>query len=536
MPRPTVCLNMIVKDESKNIIDCLKCVVDYIDYYLIVDTGSTDNTIELIETFMEEHGKEGKVISHIFETCECHPNDKTWYFDFEKNRNYAIEQAQLQDETKNATYLMFMDADDRVYGKIPVGEILSHKLDVCQLDLHYGGMVFPRNIFMKNDPSLNIRYEGALHETLDISKVSKIKLFQGDYHIIGNSDGYCSRITDRHEKYALIFESILEDPNCKNRSRQIFYCAQSWKDAGNIDKAIEYYKIRAEMKEGYTEERYISYYRLAQLYLQKKMDWNIIEKMCMMAYNICLYRSETLYIIQDHYKNNGNLTKAVEIGELAVKIPMPSGSLFVDKDIYNIHIPFTLAVSYYLLGKFRESYYYCEKINTEYAKNLGKECLFYLEDKISAAVYIDSRRINLDVEKNLVLLCNTYRITIVSDYFGLRYPTISPKDISEIEFDVIIYYDSIPSIPFKLRDEVKSIYLRLRPEMYMSFPYGVEAIVMNSEEIGMNIITDPCTVVDLESEQNEIAKPILAERELPVCIQRLSPALKDKYTMMKHKW
>ena len=47
----TLCLNMIVKNESKIIRRLLESVAPYIDCYCICDTGSTDNTIEIIQTF-----------------------------------------------------------------------------------------------------------------------------------------------------------------------------------------------------------------------------------------------------------------------------------------------------------------------------------------------------------------------------------------------------------------------------------------------------------------------------------------------------
>jgi glycosyltransferase involved in cell wall biosynthesis len=40
----SVCLNMIVKNESKVIERCLRSVKGCIDYWVIVDTGSTDDT------------------------------------------------------------------------------------------------------------------------------------------------------------------------------------------------------------------------------------------------------------------------------------------------------------------------------------------------------------------------------------------------------------------------------------------------------------------------------------------------------------
>ena len=50
----TICLSMIVKDESHIIHECLESIAPHIDYWCICDTGSSDNTKEIIKDFFEE--------------------------------------------------------------------------------------------------------------------------------------------------------------------------------------------------------------------------------------------------------------------------------------------------------------------------------------------------------------------------------------------------------------------------------------------------------------------------------------------------
>src|SRR3972149_8399584 len=76
--KQTVCLNMIVKNESKVIERCLKSVKPLIDYWVIVDTGSTDKTRQIISKFM----------SAI--PGELH--ERPWV-DFAHNRNEALHLA-----------------------------------------------------------------------------------------------------------------------------------------------------------------------------------------------------------------------------------------------------------------------------------------------------------------------------------------------------------------------------------------------------------------------------------------------------------
>ena len=60
MPANTLCLNMIVKNESKIITRLLESVADIIDQYCICDPGSTDNPVDLIRAFFKEKGIPGK--------------------------------------------------------------------------------------------------------------------------------------------------------------------------------------------------------------------------------------------------------------------------------------------------------------------------------------------------------------------------------------------------------------------------------------------------------------------------------------------
>ena len=73
MKQYTVCLNMIVKNEESIIYDCLVNLKKYIDTYVIVDTGSTDKTIDEIRRFSLENNLNGEIVENNF-------NDE--YFDF----------------------------------------------------------------------------------------------------------------------------------------------------------------------------------------------------------------------------------------------------------------------------------------------------------------------------------------------------------------------------------------------------------------------------------------------------------------------
>ena len=90
--RQTLCLNMIVKNEAPVITRCLASVRPLIDYWVIVDTGSTDGTQDKIRAFMTD--LPGKL------------HERPWR-DFAHNRTEALELARPHGE-----YVLIIDADD----------------------------------------------------------------------------------------------------------------------------------------------------------------------------------------------------------------------------------------------------------------------------------------------------------------------------------------------------------------------------------------------------------------------------------------
>ena len=80
--KKTICLNMIVKNESHIIEKTLENLCYYIDFdaYYISDTGSTDNTMDLIRAFFKKRNIPG----HI---------EQVEWRDFGFNRTLALQMA-----------------------------------------------------------------------------------------------------------------------------------------------------------------------------------------------------------------------------------------------------------------------------------------------------------------------------------------------------------------------------------------------------------------------------------------------------------
>ena len=94
--KPTICYTAIFKNESKNVYRCLDALKNIVDYICICDTGSTDNTVELINKWCEDNDKPGYVGIEPFQN-------------FGYNRSVSVNMAKK--EFPLATYLLLVDAD-----------------------------------------------------------------------------------------------------------------------------------------------------------------------------------------------------------------------------------------------------------------------------------------------------------------------------------------------------------------------------------------------------------------------------------------
>ena len=83
----TLSVCIIAKDEEKLLGRCLGSVAELADEIVVVDTGSTDDTVKIARAFTQ----------HVYPF--------TWCDDFSKARNFAFSKA-------TSDYILWLDADD----------------------------------------------------------------------------------------------------------------------------------------------------------------------------------------------------------------------------------------------------------------------------------------------------------------------------------------------------------------------------------------------------------------------------------------
>ena len=265
---PKICLNMIVKNEAKIITRLFDSIKDIVDDYVIIDTGSTDNTKEIIKNYWNQYNINGHIIDIPFKN-------------FGYNRTQGLIKAR---EKSNSDFILLLDADMVIKNiNFNKKELISKEAISLKQKNRY---IEYRNLRLikKDIPAICV---GVTHEYYD-TKGAKTENIDSIY-IEDIGDGGAK--TDKFERdIRLLKEALKEEPN---NNRYYFYLAQSYKDTGDIDNAIENYKKHITIP-GWDEEIWYSHYMISKLFLLKNMPEEA-EYWAMKGFSYRPVRAEALY-------------------------------------------------------------------------------------------------------------------------------------------------------------------------------------------------------------------------------------------------
>ena len=350
--RPTVTLCMIVKNESHIIHECLNSVYKYIDYWVICDTGSTDNTKQIITDFFKEKGIPGEIHDHEWKN-------------FGHNRTLAFKAAEGK-----ADYAWVIDADDYLEGELilpPTTEIDSYALRIKR-----GSFFWWRNQVFKLD--CKWEYKGVLHEYAACQKPNpRITKLEGNYNICARTMGGARNVgispIEKYSRDAVILEEAMkEDPT---NTRHQFYLAQSYFDSQQWDKSAEAYQKRVDMG-GWEEEVFYSLYRIAMIAAITNKPFGEIKERFLMAWNYRPIRAEPLYQVAKLYRMINQPRLAYLYATMAKSMPYPHFDiLFIDEDVYKWQVDDEIAATAFYLHRYDEGIAACNKLlaSSHYPEN-----------------------------------------------------------------------------------------------------------------------------------------------------------------------
>lgn len=327
---------MIVKNESHIVHESLECTLPLIDTYCIVDTGSTDDTIEIIKKFYDSRGVSGEVHS------------RPWK-DFGTNRSEALELC-----NGKMDYILVIDADDLMTfpknGRALLHRYLETKPSNMLVDIHQGTLRYTRSqIFKAND---GWHYKGVLHEYPTNGKESKTERLPPEFWMESRRIGGRNKTGDKLLKDIEVLEKGVRDE--PKNERYMFYLAQSYRDNGNIPKAIEWYTKRFEFG-GWYEETYVAGVNLVKLTHSKEWAWK--------AHEVNPKRIECLVSYMAHCRSTNAWSQELyAMAKYATGIPMPNQKLFLETDVYDWKVWDEFAIIAYYTGHHAESTAACERL------------------------------------------------------------------------------------------------------------------------------------------------------------------------------
>lgn len=224
----TISLCMIIKDEEKQLARCLDSVRDVVDEIIVVDTGSSDASIEIAKHYSD------KVFSY------------TWHDDFAAARNYSFSFA-------SKDYCMWMDADDVLAPKDQealkeLKETLDPQVDIVMMKYNtafdaqgHPTFSYYRERLVKR--TQNFLWEGVIHEAITPS---------------GNIIHTDIAITHKKEKAGdpernlRIFEKLLTNGNTLSPREQFYYARELYYHK-RYEEAIQQFTLFLNGKQGWVE-------------------------------------------------------------------------------------------------------------------------------------------------------------------------------------------------------------------------------------------------------------------------------------------
>ena len=325
--RPKICAGMIAKNEERDLPPCLKSLEGVIDGLVLIDTGSTDRTMEIARDWAEAQPPaeyKDKFYYHIEQYTEASEKDekgdwKLW--DFGKARNRYVE---MIDKT-DFDYVLWMDADDKLLDPRKLRNLVYlGSTDVHGVMISSGGLRWPHHRLWKNHRG--IRYAGRCHEYPGFGMApSTVHDHVTVYHDAAPGAGESSN----KRNLRILEREFQEAPNPRNA----FYLANTHKDGGRFREAIPYYKARMDFGKGFEDEYWFAVLykgrceRLAGLHdeARKTLMWAASEKPDWAEFWMELAFMETA---------RGQHKKTVGWAMQAMDAPIVPTTLFRERDKY----------------------------------------------------------------------------------------------------------------------------------------------------------------------------------------------------------
>ncbi|MFC1564105.1 glycosyltransferase [candidate division KSB1 bacterium] len=370
-PEPKISAALIVKNEEDMLAECIESFREAVDEIVIVDTGSTDNTVEIAKDYN----------INLFH--------HEWQNDFSEARNFSISKT-------TGDWILIIDADERL-AREDIVKVRAMKWELenevyyfsvySTLPGHLGtagfGKCYSARLFKKRPEHY---YFGIVHNvlnTVDKRAVTDIKI----YHL-----GYDLNIEKMYKKFdrsiTLLLKQNEEDPD---NSFVTFNTAQMYLSRNFVKEAEVYTRKSIKILEDDpgTQEHILlmSYYQLAIIDLKKK-DYKDCENVCLKALAHKEDYIDPMLCLGYCYHNLKEYDKAVDYLERFLSVRQN----YIDNEDYNMLIVNKLGSdyeAYYLLGQIERERGDNTKAKEHYLSSLKSNNMYWNSYNSLGKVFLD---------------------------------------------------------------------------------------------------------------------------------------------------
>lgn len=286
----SLCIWMICRNEARDLPRALRSIRGLADHIVVVDTGSTDDTVDVV---MRETA--GIPLTLEVYTGASEFVDGQWRLtNFAMARNHAIVLA----EATGCDYWLWMDADDELAEQKPIRQAMTTGADAFACWVEDGGSRWIHHRLFRSGKG--VHFKGRCHEYPVLNGLT-VQSCDAVFRHDGTPHG--SETSNERNRRLLLLEWI-DGPN----ERTAFYLGNTFRDAKDWDNAIIWYRKRIAFGSGHREEwLFAQWYlacclRLAQrwdeceqtlkLALQEQPDWaEFWVEWAMLAYDQGFYRT-----------------------------------------------------------------------------------------------------------------------------------------------------------------------------------------------------------------------------------------------------